>query len=117
MAGRDKQDRHSRPEIVSDPRAIPNCHRNRGVSLGDNKSKQPAYDKVIVVRVNTNKAKVITRQNQVQSAQPSPTQSRYHISSTNKLRGFTVSSPRKASGNGGRHAKGPISDRALEAQA
>jgi len=29
--------------------------------------------------------------------------------------GFTVSPPRRASGNGGRHATGPISDRALEA--
>ena len=39
------------------------------------------------------------------------------ISSANNLRGFTAVFPRRASGNGGRRARGPILDRALEAPA
>jgi hypothetical protein len=34
-----------------------------------------------------------------------------------KSRGFTAAFPRRASGNGDRHAKGPIADGALEARA
>jgi hypothetical protein len=54
MADRDKQDRHSNREspsrtgILSDPKAISDYRRNRADSLDNNKSEQPAGDKVIV---------------------------------------------------------------------
>jgi hypothetical protein len=48
---------------------ISDCHRNSADSLDNNESEGRLYDKVIVVRANTSKRKVIRRQSQVQPAQ------------------------------------------------
>jgi hypothetical protein len=48
---------------------ISDCRRNTTDSLNNNKSEGRLYDKVIVVRANTSKRKVIRLQSQVQPAQ------------------------------------------------